>query len=561
MKKILFTIAAWLVCGVMFAQKMVYLEHCETLSFDKNRLPDAQLLKGNVRFRHEEALMYCDSAYFYEKTNSFDAFGHVRFVQGDTLEGVGDVLYYDGNTRVARLRHNVRLTHITTVLTTDSMNYDRTSNLAYYFTGGKIVDDVNSLESVWGSYCPSDNQAVFRNTVHLQNESFTLDADTLVYNTETNVATLVCPTTIVYKDETTILSSNGWYNTATERSMLLDRSRIIHHNGKELTGDTIYYDKKIGVGNVFGNMEMTDTVQHMTLLGNYGIVHENEKSGFATDSAYMIEWSQENKTYIHADTLFTEEVPFKATILVSKDSVWQDSILVAQAPDTIYKDSLYRQVRAFFHVRAYCKDYQFVCDSMVYCGKDSMATMFHEPVCWSEQNQISADTIFVYLKNGTIDYAHGVGSALGVKKEGEEEYDQLSGKEMRAFVRGGELKEVEVSGNAETVFYPRDADSTYVGVNKSQSSYVNMFMENNKVHHVLFTTETTGTLYPLDQIKPAETRLVGFFWAIQERPTSPMSIFDRPERTVRPTQRALSAVEEEEEPVIQTKEQRNRRKK
>ncbi len=528
----------------MQAQNMVYLEHCETLSFDQKRLPDAQLLKGDVRFRHEDALMFCDSAYFYEKTNSFDAFGHVRFVQGDTLEGFGDVLFYDGNTKLARLRHHVKLIHFTTILTTDSMNYDRRTDIAYYFTGGTIEDTPNTLSSMWGSYCPSTEQAVFRNQVHLHGESATLDADTLLYNTESNVATLVCPTTIVYDDNTVILSSDGWYNTSTERSMLLSRSRIINDKHKQLTGDTIYYDKKKGQGNVFGHMEMTDTIQKVSLYGNYGIMYEKTKSGFATDSAYLLDWSQTNKTYIHADTIFTEEEPFTAILLT---------------PDTIYRDSTYRKVRAFFHVRAYSDDYQFVCDSMVYYGKDSMAIMYHEPVCWSQQHQISADTIFIYLKNGTIDYAHGVGAAFGIKQEGAEEFDQLSGNEMKAFIRDGELKEVQVSGNAETVFYPRDDDSTYVGVNKSQSSFVNMFIEHNKIHHILFTTETTGTLYPLDQIEQKDTRLVGFFWATQERPTGPFDIFAIPQRTARPVQKAISATEEEEEePETPKREKRNK---
>jgi len=542
MKRVLFIILG---LGVsltsMWAQNMVYLEHCETLSFDQKRLPDAQLLKGDVRFRHEEALMYCDSAYFYEKTNSVDAFGHVRFVQGDTLEGVGEVLYYDGNTRLARLTHNVVLTHVNTVLRTDLLYYNRNTNIAYYSTGGTITDEQNQLSSVWGSYNVSNKNAEFSETVHLENESFKLDADTLVYNTATNVATLVEPTTIVYEDETTILSSDGWYNTNTEQSMLLSRSCINHQNGKQLTGDTIYYDRRLGVGNVFGHMEMRDTVQKVSLLGNYGIMYEKEKSGFATDSAYMLEWSQDKKTYIHADTIYTEQVHYL---------------------DTAGQDTTYRQVRAFFHVRAYSEDYQFVCDSMVYNGRDSIITMYHEPVCWSQSNQISADTIFVYLNDSTVDHMYGVGAALGIKQEGPEEFDQLSGKEMTAFIREGELKQIEVSGNAETVFYPRNDDSTYVGVNKSQSSYVNLFLEDNKIHHVLFTTETTGTLYPLSQIDPAETRLLGFFWATRERPTDPMNIFATPQRTERPKKKAISATEEDEEDVVVVKkESRNRRKK
>ena len=116
------------------AQTMIYLERAGNLSFDHDRIADAQILKDNVVFRHDDAKMYCDSAYFYENTNSLDAFGHVRLVQGDTLSSYSDKLYYDGNTRLARLRRNVRLVHgrdgeNPTILTTDSLNYDRQANL------------------------------------------------------------------------------------------------------------------------------------------------------------------------------------------------------------------------------------------------------------------------------------------------------------------------------------------------------------------------------------------------------------------------------------------------
>ena len=119
---------------------MVYLLQADNLQFDQARIADAQIVKGNVIFRHEEALMYCDSAYFYEETNSLDAFGHVRFEQGDTLQGFGDKLYYDGNSKLARLRRHVKLIHgrmneNPTILTTDSLNYDRAKGVAYYFTG------------------------------------------------------------------------------------------------------------------------------------------------------------------------------------------------------------------------------------------------------------------------------------------------------------------------------------------------------------------------------------------------------------------------------------------
>lgn len=509
---------------------MVYLEHSETLSFDEKRLPDAQILRGNVRFRHEDALMFCDSAYFYEKSNSLDAFGHVRMIQGDTLFGYGDVLYYNGNTKLARLRRHVRLVHRSTTLRTDSLNYDRAKDLAYYFRGGTIEDSLNVLASVWGQYVPPTKQATFRREVQLTNPNFTLTCDTLLYNTETKVANLVSPTTIVYDKETTILSSNGWYNTETEKSLLLDRSLVVHQDGKTLTGDSIYYDKHIGYGRVIGNMEMVDSVQMATLYGEYGELYEENDDelshGFATDSALMVDWSDaEHYSYVHADTLFTEQVAF------------------TYKADTVQTDSAYSRMRAYHGVRVFRDDLQAVCDSLVYRELDSLMILYTLPVCWSDSNQISADSIYVQMSNGAVDYMHGIGNAICIQQKTESYFNQMSGKEMYAYVREDELRQVDVNGNAQTVFYPEEEENSgrYIGMNVSESSFVKLFFENQTIHHVLFTTQTTGTLYPLDQIPAGKDRLSGFFWAEIERPLKPGDVFLRPARTPRPGSAAVSA--------------------
>lgn len=547
------------------AQDRVYLEHSETLSFDQRRLPDAQILRGDVRFRHDDALMYCDSAYFYEKTNSLDAFGHVRFVQGDTLQGFGDVLYYDGNTKIARLRRHVRLIHTSTILTTDSMNYDRVKDLVYYFSGGTIKDSLNTLTSRWGQYHPSTKQAIFKDDVYLENDRFTMSTSVLHYNTQSHIAQLVVPTTILYQGETTINSSNGWYNTATQQSMLFDRSTVEHVDGKFLTADTIFYDKAVGFGRLFHHIEVKDTVQHMTLTGNYSEMYENDKHGYATDSALMIDWSQTNKTYMHADTLFTEEIPYRTYRLLPRDSIMIDSVMVAQAPDTEWIDTTFRQVRAFHRVRAYNVDYQLVCDSLTYNSRDSIAILHHQPICWNETNQVSADSITAFMVDNVLDHAHGVGSAIIIKRESFNYFDQMSGKEMFAYVDSGQISRVDVNGNAETVFYPKEDDGSFVGVNKTQSSFVTVYLQNQQVHHILFTTQTTGTMYPMDQIEEKDTRLVGFFWAAAERPKSPEDVFSHPLPTPRPTGAVLSATsdedDQEEEDVKKPKVKRNRKRK
>ena len=546
-------ILLWVVANVALAQEkgvqMVYLEHSETLSFDEKRLPDVQILKGDVCFRHDSVLMYCDSAYFFEKQNSLHAFGHVHLVQGDTLEGFGDILYYNGNTKLARFRNHVKLIHNNeTTLTTDSLDYDRAKNIAYYFSGGMIEDELNTLTSKWGQYTPDDNQALFSGEVQLLHPKFVLTSDTLCYNTATYRADLVSPTRIVYEHETTILSSNGWYNTQTEHSMLLDRSLIVHVDGMTLTGDTIYYDKQAGYGKVLGSMQSVDSTNQMTLYGNKGEVWETDNHGYVTDSAMLVEWSDSLMfTYMHADTLFTDQIPYQRRDLIRKDSVLVDSVWQHPAPDTIWVDTTYLQVKAYYNVRVFREDMQAVCDSAHYNGRDSIATLCGDPVCWNEDNQVSADTVKIYLKNGAVDYLHGMGNAIAIKQEGEAEFDQLAGKEMFAYVQNNDVYLVDVQGNAETVFYPREDDGTYVGVNRTQSSFVKLYLENRQIHHILFTASTSGVMIPISQATDEDKFLVTFFWAEQERPRQPGDIFLNPTRTPRPDAAAVSASEDEDE--------------
>ena len=531
------------------APQMVYLEHSETLSFDEKRLPDAQILRGEVRFRHDSALMYCDSAYFFDKENSLHAFGHVHLIQGDSIEGFGDVLYYNGNTKMAKFRKRVKLIHNgTTTLTTDSMNYDRMKDIAYYFSGGIIEDTVNTLTSTWGQYTPKNNQALFSENVKLVQEKFVLTTDTLCYNTETYQADLVSPTTIVYEHETTILSSRGWYNTETEKSMLLDRSKIIHTDGMTLTGDTIYYDKAIGYGKVLGHIESVDSTNQITLYGNKSEMWEHDEHGYVTDSALLVEWSDSTMyTFMHADTLFTEHIPYQQMQLIAKDSVLVDSVWILPAPDTLWIDTTYLQIQAYYNVRIFREDMQAVCDSAHYNGRDSIATLCGDPVCWNEHNQVSADTVTIYIKNGSVDYLHGMGNAIAIKQESATEYNQLAGKEMFAYVRDNDVYRVDVQGNAETVFYPQEEDGTYMGVNRTQSSFVKLYLENRQIERILFTSATTGVMIPTDQATDEDKYLVTFFWADQERPRKPGDVYLHPARTPRPDASAISASAEEDD--------------
>ena len=481
------------------AKTKVYLEHANTLSFDKDRNLDAQVLNGDICFRHDSSYMYCDSAYFYEKTNSLEAFSNVRMEQGDTLFVYGSYLFYDGNSQTAYLRDNVRMENGQVTLFTDSLNYERLANIGYYFDGGLIVDSLNQLSSFYGQYSPSTKLAVFNDSVRLENEQFTLYSDTLHYTTNSKIATILGPS-VIESDSGTIYSSKGWYDTIHNTSTLLDRSQVVSGN-RILTGDSIAYNREIGFGEAFGNMSLQDTAQHMMLEGQYGFYNEKTQYSFATDSARFLEFSQGDTLYLHADTLMMTVV-----------------------------DSTAREVKAYYGVRFYRKDLQGVCDSMQFTTKDSVLYMYDNPIVWNEQYQIYGDTILVFMNDSSIELAHVKEFAFAVQQVDTAAFNQLKGKDLKAFFNGKTVRQIDVSGNAESIFFPLEKDGSMVGMNSTQSGFLTIWLKDNNLDKLKIWPSPMGKMIPIPDLKADQKYLKDFYWFDYIRPKHKDDIYETVKR-------------------------------
>ena len=479
------------------AKSKVYLLHSDVLKKSKDN-PNAQILVGNVSFRHDSIYMFCDSACFYEKTNSLEAFYNVKFVQGDTLFLYGDYLFYDGNTQLAQVRNNVRMENRTTTLTTDSLNYDRIANLGYFFDGGTLMDEENVLTSDWGEYSPATKMSVFNYEVKLVNPQFTLTSDTLRYNTDTKIASIVGPSDID-SDENHIYSELGFYYTQQGQAELLERS-VLTNNGKRMTGDSLFYDRNRGIGEAFQNVEFVDTISKNMLTGDYCFYNQLTGYAFATDRAVATDFSQGDSLFVHADTLQLY------TFHVNTDSV-------------------YREARAYHKVRFYRTDIQGVCDSLVFSSKDSCLTLYQDPILWNGKQQLLGEEIMVYMNDSTIDWAHIQNQALSVEQVDSLNYNQVSGKDMKAYFEGGEMKQVDVDGSVRLIYYPMEKDSTLLGMNCSETSKLSMFLENRKLKKLAMSPKSNGTLYPMTQIPPAKMKLDNFAWFDYARPLNKVDIF------------------------------------
>lgn len=502
--------------------KLIEIRAANVLSKTPNT--DYQTLLDSVIFYHDGAFLYCDSAHFNEKENNFDAFGNVMMEQGDTLFLYGSYMHYDGNMKIAKVRNNVRLEHNQATLFTDSLNYDRMLNIGYYFDGGLLVDernadDQNELTSYWGQYEPSLNLATFKDSVKLENSRFTLYSDILLYNTNDKVAKLVSPSIIV-SDSGTIYTSNGKYNTVTDVSELYDQSVILNkEESRILKGDTIFYDKMRGVGEVFGNMFLQDTINKVILRGNYGYYEDNPQYAMAMDSAYVVEYSQGDTLYLHADTL------------------------------KMKTDSIFKDITAYHGVRFYRSDMQGVSDSMIFNSRDSVLHLYRDPIIWNENNQIFGDTIDVFMNDSTIDYIDVKKNTFSIEQIDSIYYNQLKGRSLRAFLEDGKVKRVLVEGNAESIFYPQEKDKSFVGHNWLEGSYLEIFLDNGKLDKLKVWPQPKGKMTPLDVLPPDQLRLKDFYWYDYIRPVDKDDIFRKVSKKftdIRPTRSSIFDRQEDE---------------
>ena len=478
----------------------VDLLYADEAQADDALKPGAQILTGSVKLRHDSMYMYCDTAYLYQQSNSVEAYGNVRMEQGDTLFIYGDYLYYDGMSQLAMLRNHVRMINRGTVLTTDSLNYDRIFNLGYYFEGGTLMDSVNVLTSIWGEYSPSTKLAVFNHDVTLNNPRFVLTSDTLKYSTLTKIATILGPSDIV-SDNNHIYSERGVYNTVSEQAELLDRS-VLTNQGRKLVGDSLFYDRKLSYGEAFDNVRMNDTVNRNMLTGDYCYYDELTGNALATRRAVAVDYSQGDSLFMHGDTLrlFTFN---------------------------LNSDSVYREMRVYHKVRAYRSDIQAVCDSLVYNSKDSCMTMYTDPVLWHGSEQLLGEQIKIYMNDSTIDWAHIINQALTIEQKDSIHYNQVSGKEMMAYFRDGDIRQVDVNGSVMVIFYPvEERDSSLILMNYSEGGFLRMLLKNRQMERGAFIGKASGTAYPMSQIPADKYRLASFVWLDYMRPLNKEDIFN-----------------------------------
>ncbi|HOU97980.1 MAG TPA: OstA-like protein [Bacteroidales bacterium] len=477
--------------------KKIELINADMIDYDEARYgKNVRRMVGNVTLKHENAILTCDSAFYNTEQNDVQMYGEVNINFSDTIHLHGKYISYSGNQKTAKVRKDVTLIHKRATLYCDSLNYDRNTSVAYYFNYGKIVSNESVLVSKWGYYFAQLRDFVAVRDVILTNPKYKMYSDSLRYNIQSGISTFYGPSKII-SDTNLIYCENGWYDTKKDISRF-SKNAYLWSKKKLLKGDSLFYDRGKQYGIATKNVSLIDSTNQLTISGNYGRYYENPDKAFMTDSALFVAVQDSVDTmYLHADTLF-----YLTTI-----------------------DSL-KYLKAYYHVKMFKNDLQGSCDSLVYSVRDSVMEMFKVPILWSEQHQLTAKQIKIFFRNDSIHRIYLNEIAFIISHEDSTLFNQIKGKTMTGYFKNNKLYKVDVKGNGQTIYYPKD-NNEIIGANKAESSDLTIFIENNEVKKIVFFKQPNATLFPLNQINANEFKLDYFKWYENIRPLNALDIFKK----------------------------------
>ena len=494
--------------------KLIEFLSAESYNVKKMDSMDYLILVGHVKIRQGKTLLYGDSLILNTTKNTLEGFGNIHINDADSVHTYSDYLKYIGNTKKAYLRKKVRLTDGRGVLTTDSLDYDVSVKIGYFKKGGTLVRNKTKLKSVEGYYYGVTRDVIFRKKVEANDPENNIYTDTLEYNTYSQLANFISPTKII-SGSRIIRTRNGNYNLGTKKGYMYERSSI-DDSTYTFIADDMAIDDSLGLGEFRGNVvyKSKDTLGFDMLANN--IKTDKKKSALLATELPLLLIKQKNDTlYVSADTLYSGKVTdLKRPFPKARDSVGK-----------MTDSTLDKYFEAFHHVQIYSDSLQAKCDSLFYALTDSTIRLISRPIVWANNNQITGDTIYMYVQNKKPEQLNVFNNALAINKiDSTDYYNQIKGTRLNAWFNDGELVKMRCRGNAENIYFAMDNDKNFVGVNHSNAQIIEITFENSEPAKVIFRNQLKGKLTPIRQTNKTDLRLNGFKWLEEQRPKSKFDI-------------------------------------
>jgi len=494
--------------------KLIEFLSAETYNIKKQDSMDFLVLVGHVKVKQGTTFLYGDSIIVNATKNTLEGYGKVHINDADSIHTYADYLNYDGNTKKAKLRKQVKLTDGIGTLTTDSLDYDVAVKIGVYKKGGKLVRNKTVLKSTEGVYYGITRDVIFRNKVSLIDPDNSIFTDTLEYNTYSQLANFISPSKII-SGSRLIKTKNGNYNIGTRKGYLYERSSI-DDSSYFFIADEMAIDDSLGLGEFRGNAlyKSKDSLS-FDLIANNIKTNRAKDILLATELPTLMIKQPKDTLYISADTLYSGRLTDLKRFVPrvrSKEPVLKDS-------------SLNKYFEAFHHVKIYSDSLQGVTDSLFYSLADSTIRLHQRPILWVNQNQISGDTIYMHLNNKKAEQLRVISNALAINPVDSTDYfNQLKGNTMIVDFIDGKLHQMQTKGNAENIYFATDDEGKFIGVNQSNAQIITIDFNNDEPIKIVFINQLNGKMTPLNEIPKEAQKVNNFKWWLDLKPRTKFDI-------------------------------------
>ncbi|MCM0060575.1 MAG: organic solvent tolerance protein OstA [Algoriphagus sp.] len=485
------------ISALLLLLSIPFLGHAQSSSLLEIRSADLlqgakgfERLLGNVNMKHQNSLISCDSAYFFREENRAQLFGRVQIKdEVDPITTTSSYAEYDGTTKVAKLRKNVVFTNQKTKLYTEHLDYNRETNVASYFEGGKMVDSVNVLTSEVGNYEINYERISFQQDVVLVNPDYTLKTEDLIYLTIPKTAQTPGLTNIVSKEGYHLDAQKGsFYDTQLKQFKFFEG--LVDTEDSRVKADELFYDEPKAYYEGKKDVRVLNKERKLEVFGEVGTYWEKKKYSQVFGNALV-------RRYFESDTLF-----LTADTLISQDGE---------------ADSL-KYLLAFHQVKLVKTDLSGKADSLLYSFPDSSIHLYKDPILWNRSSQISADSMVFYIKNETLDRVFMKNKAFAILTDTLLNFNQMKGRKMTGQFRDGELSNLFIEGNGESLYYALEGDTLTQGINRILSATIGLSFVDGLIKKSNFGVRPDGKFIPVQDIDEKLNRLEGFRWRVEEKP-------------------------------------------
>lgn len=499
-----------------FAQQKIEIKYSGFLNFDELKYPGAKILTRDdseqVHIFHSGTDMWCDKAFYYGDDNFIEAYGNVKMIQGDTINMTSKYVEYNGTTQLAFASGDVILTDPSSKILTDTLYMDRVKQQAYYQSNGTVeIDTTGTITSKIGRFYMQENKFQFVQDVVLTNPEAKIESNYFDYYKDSNHAYLFGPSTITTEESVTYCEK-GFYDTALKTGYAMKNAKI-DYDGKEIVGDSLYFDQNRNFSSASNNIKVTDTLNNSIVKGHYAEVFKAKDSIFITKRAYAITVQENDSIYIHGDTLMVTGKPEHRITRVFRNVKMYKSDMSGKA------DSI--------HI-----DHKTGLTEFINIGKPGAGGAFstaRKPILWNLKNQMTGDTIHLQsdVEKDKLDSLIVFNHAFLISKDTlGDGYNQINGKKLVGlFNDKNELNHIDIIKNAQSIYYFRNENDELVGIDKSKSAFITILLKDNAIEEVRKRNQVDGKIYPESKFPENERIFKGFDWRADERPLSVEDLF------------------------------------